>query len=56
MAGITSRHPFNLYYNAGEYIKICGAQDGYFPDFGHHVPNEMGESGCTRSSCWTDFG
>lgn len=42
MAGITSRHPFNLYYNAGEYIKICGAQDGYFPDFGHHVPNEMG--------------
>lgn len=42
MAGITSKHPFNLYYNGGEYIKISGSQDGYFPDFGHHVANEMG--------------
>lgn len=42
MASLTSRHPFNLYYNAGEYVKICGTQDGYFPDFGHHMANEMG--------------
>ncbi|SEB27840.1 glycogen debranching protein [Paenibacillus sp. 276b] len=42
MATLTSRHPFNLYYNAGEYVKICGTQDGYFPDFGHHMANEMG--------------
>ncbi|MHA6533957.1 alpha-L-rhamnosidase-related protein [Paenibacillus sp. BAC0078] len=42
MTGITSKHPFNLYYNGGEYVKICGAQDGYFPDFGHHTANEMG--------------
>ncbi|MEC0236189.1 glycogen debranching protein [Paenibacillus kribbensis] len=42
MARITSRHPINLYYNAGEYVKICGTQDGYFPDFGHHMANEMG--------------
>lgn len=42
MTGLSSKHPFNLYYNAGEYIKICGAQDGTFPDFGHHVANEMG--------------
>lgn len=41
-SGLNSRHPFNLYYNAGEYMKICGTQDGYFPDFGHHVANEMG--------------
>ncbi|MFF2016604.1 glycogen debranching protein [Paenibacillus sp. NPDC058177] len=42
MARTTSKHPFNLYYNGGEYVKICGTQDGYFPDFGHHVANEMG--------------
>lgn len=42
MAGITSRHPFNVYLNAGEYIKVNGTQDGYFPDFGHHLTNEMG--------------
>ncbi|MCM3042156.1 glycogen debranching protein [Paenibacillus motobuensis] len=42
VAGINSKHPFNLYYNGGEYVKICGTQDGYFPDFGHHVANEMG--------------
>ena len=42
MKPITSKHPFNLYYNGGDYVKICGSQDGYFPDFGHHVPNENG--------------
>ncbi|WP_068620909.1 alpha-L-rhamnosidase-related protein [Paenibacillus tuaregi] len=42
MAALTSRHPFNLYYSGGEYVKICGSQDGYFPDFGHHIVNEMG--------------
>lgn len=42
MASLKSRHPFNLYYNAGEYVKICGMQDGYFPDFGHHLAGEMG--------------
>ncbi|CQR54105.1 Glycogen debranching protein-like protein [Paenibacillus riograndensis SBR5] len=42
MTGIMSKHPFNLYYNGGEYVKICGTQDGYFPDFGHHTANEMG--------------
>ncbi|MFD1177655.1 amylo-alpha-1,6-glucosidase [Paenibacillus puldeungensis] len=42
MTGLTSRHPINLYYNASEYIKICGTQDGFFPDFGHHLANEMG--------------
>lgn len=42
MARITSKHPINLYYNAGEYVKICGTQDGFFPDFGHHMANEMG--------------
>ncbi|MBS4219264.1 glycogen debranching protein [Bacillus sp. FJAT-49711] len=42
MTSIKSKHPMNLYLNAGEYVKVTGAQDGYFPDFGHHVPNEMG--------------
>ncbi|WP_274362850.1 glycogen debranching protein [Paenibacillus thermotolerans] len=37
-----SRHPFNVYLTSGEYMKVIGAQDGYFPDFGHHVANEMG--------------
>ncbi|GGD80526.1 alpha-L-rhamnosidase-related protein [Paenibacillus nasutitermitis] len=42
MINKTTKHPFNLYYNAGEFVKICGTQDGYFPDFGHHIANEMG--------------
>lgn len=37
-----SKHPFNVYLTAGEYMKVIGTQDGYFPDFGHHVANEMG--------------
>jgi len=37
-----SKHPFNLYLTSGEYLKAIGTQDGYFPDFGHHVANEMG--------------
>ncbi|TLS51276.1 glycogen debranching protein [Paenibacillus antri] len=37
-----SKHPFNLYLTSGEYMKVIGSQDGYFPDFGHHVANEMG--------------
>ncbi|HZG56455.1 glycogen debranching protein [Paenibacillus sp.] len=40
--GLQSKHPFNLYLTAGEYCKVIGTQDGYFPDFGHHVANEMG--------------
>ncbi|MCM3289507.1 glycogen debranching protein [Paenibacillus sp. MER 180] len=42
MSSKISRHPFNVYLNAGEYVKVNGTQDGYFPDFGHHVANEMG--------------
>ncbi|WP_270619985.1 glycogen debranching protein [Paenibacillus macerans] len=42
MSRLTSRHPLNLYYHGGEYVKICGSQDGYFPDFGHHLAGEMG--------------
>ncbi|MCM2999785.1 glycogen debranching protein [Paenibacillus cellulositrophicus] len=38
----SSRHPFPIYLTAGEYIKAVGTQDGYFPDFGHHVAGEMG--------------
>ena len=37
-----SKHPFNVYLTAGEYLKAIGTQDGYFPDFGHHIANEMG--------------
>ncbi|WNQ13087.1 glycogen debranching protein [Paenibacillus aurantius] len=37
-----SKHPFNVYLTAGEYIKVIGTQDGHFPDFGHHIANEMG--------------
>ncbi|WJH32637.1 glycogen debranching protein [Paenibacillus sp. CC-CFT747] len=37
-----SKHPFNVYLTAGEYIKLIGTQDGHFPDFGHHIANEMG--------------
>jgi glycogen debranching enzyme len=42
MQRLSSKHPFNVYLTAGEYIKAIGTQDGYFPDFGHHVANEMG--------------
>lgn len=52
----SSRHPFPIYLTAGEYIKAVGTQDGYFPDFGHHVAGEMGEYGFIPSSCWTASG
>ncbi|WP_314586604.1 glycogen debranching protein [Paenibacillus terrigena] len=42
MQAVKSKHPFNVYLTAGEYVKAIGTQDGYFPDFGHHVANEMG--------------
>lgn len=42
MINKSSRHPFPIYLTAGEYLKATGTQDGYFPDFGHHVANEMG--------------
>lgn len=39
---MNSKHPFNVYLTSGEYLKAIGTQDGYFPDFGHHIANEMG--------------
>ncbi|MBE9915577.1 glycogen debranching protein [Paenibacillus donghaensis] len=42
MKNIRSRHPFPVYLTAGEYMKAIGTQDGYFPDFGHHLAGEMG--------------
>lgn len=42
MKKASSRHPFPIYLNAGEYMKVIGTQDGWFPDFGHHVAGEMG--------------
>lgn len=32
----------SFYVSAGEKCNIVGLQDGTFPDFGHHSPNEMG--------------
>lgn len=32
----------NFYVTAGEKCKVIGLQDGTFPDFGHHLKNEMG--------------
>lgn len=32
----------NHYVCAGNRALVIGAQNGRFPDFGHHVPNEMG--------------
>ncbi|MCJ8011608.1 glycogen debranching protein [Paenibacillus sp. KQZ6P-2] len=42
MKNVSSRHPFPIYLTAGEYMKVTGTQDGYFPDFGHHLAGEMG--------------
>lgn len=42
MKNVSSRHPFPIYLTAGEYMKTIGTQDGYFPDFGHHLAGEMG--------------
>ncbi|MEC0243132.1 glycogen debranching protein [Paenibacillus dokdonensis] len=42
MKQVSSRHPFPVYLTSGEYIKTIGTQDGYFPDFGHHLAGEMG--------------
>lgn len=41
---------------AGEHIKLVSTLDGRFPDFGHHLPNEMAGFGCPPSSCWTVSG
>lgn len=32
----------NFYATAGEKCKVIGLQDGTFPDFGHHLRDEMG--------------
>lgn len=32
----------DLYISAGNRAYMVGAQDGSFPDFGHHIENEMG--------------
>ncbi|RJG21987.1 family 78 glycoside hydrolase catalytic domain [Paenibacillus thiaminolyticus] len=39
---VGNQRPFPIYVTAGEYMKAIGTQDGHFPDFGHHVANEMG--------------
>ncbi|MGN7453911.1 alpha-L-rhamnosidase-related protein [Paenibacillus pasadenensis] len=34
--------PLDLFVAAGTRSMLIGAQDGGFPDFGHHIPDEMG--------------
>lgn len=55
-SGLNSRHPFNLYYNAGEYMKICGTQDGYFRISDTMSLTRWAVYGFTRSSCWMASG
>ncbi|HHY82187.1 MAG TPA: glycogen debranching protein [Clostridiales bacterium] len=39
---VNNNRYYSLYVTAGEKCKTIGAQDGTFPDFGHHMKNEMG--------------